>query len=206
MDRPKTDRRIIRTKKMIRDALTKLILKKGFEGLTVRDITELANINRGTFYLHYRDKYDLLEKCEMEIIEELKKIRIQTFLSQKDFRKNRQLMNQPSPYMVKLLECVKEHSELMTVLLGPKGDPSFHVKLKKEMMENMERLIKEHRASLPATVPIDYISAISISSQLGVIQHWLDTGMKQSPIEVATYMRKFVFGNVYSDEQNKKSD
>ncbi|KMK76850.1 TetR/AcrR family transcriptional regulator [Alkalihalobacillus pseudalcaliphilus] len=200
MEKTKEDRRIVRTKKMIREALTQLMNTKGFEGLTVRDITEKANINRGTFYLHYRDKYDLLEKSEMEIIEEFKKVRSETFVHYQNFIKNGRFSNEPSPYMVKLLECVQQHAEVMSVLLGPKGDPGFHVKLKKEMMENMERLIIKHSAALPSSVPIDYISAISVSSQLGVIQHWLDTGMKQSPIEVATYMKKVVFGS-FNPEQ-----
>lgn len=64
-----TDRRVVRTKAVIRDALTALIEEKGFEALTVKDITARANINRGTFYLHYRDKYDLLEQSEQELIE-----------------------------------------------------------------------------------------------------------------------------------------
>jgi AcrR family transcriptional regulator len=69
-----TDRRIVRTKRLIRDALTELMEEKGFEGLTVRDLTEKADINRGTFYLHYQDKYDLLEKSEAEILTEIEKI------------------------------------------------------------------------------------------------------------------------------------
>ncbi|EEL70861.1 hypothetical protein IGA_00005 [Bacillus cereus HuA3-9] len=56
-----TDLRVARTKEAIRDALTELINEKGFDSITVKDITARANINRGTFYLHYRDKYDLFD-------------------------------------------------------------------------------------------------------------------------------------------------
>lgn len=58
------DRRIIRTKEAIRDALITLIEEKGFDAVSVINITSRADINRGTFYLHYRDKYDLLEQIE----------------------------------------------------------------------------------------------------------------------------------------------
>ena len=61
------DRRITRTKLAIRTALVALIEEKGFDVLTVKDITTLANINRGTFYLHYQDKFDLLKQIEVEI-------------------------------------------------------------------------------------------------------------------------------------------
>lgn len=56
--------RVLQTKRMIRDALTLLMEEKGFEGITVRDLAEKAAINRGTFYLHYKDKYDLLEQSD----------------------------------------------------------------------------------------------------------------------------------------------
>ncbi|WMT38879.1 helix-turn-helix domain-containing protein [Paenibacillus sp. D2_2] len=65
------DKRVMRTKAVIREALTQLIEEKGFEALTVKDITTRAEINRGTFYLHYRDKYDLLEQSEQELIQGL---------------------------------------------------------------------------------------------------------------------------------------
>lgn len=56
----KTDRRIVRTKKDIKETFISLLEEKGFEKISVSDLTEHANINRGTFYLHYQDKYDLL--------------------------------------------------------------------------------------------------------------------------------------------------
>lgn len=56
------DLRIKRTKKAIKDAFFYLIEEKGFEHITVKDITDRATISRNTFYLHYNDKYDLLNK------------------------------------------------------------------------------------------------------------------------------------------------
>ena len=56
------DLRVIRTKESIQDALVELIEEKGFEAITVKDITTRAKINRGTFYSHYQDKYDLIAK------------------------------------------------------------------------------------------------------------------------------------------------
>lgn len=73
-DWTKKDRRVKRTKKMIRDALSELMKNKTFEEISVTDITTKADINRGTFYLHYEDKYDLLEQSEEEIIQEINNI------------------------------------------------------------------------------------------------------------------------------------
>lgn len=65
------DRRIRKTKEAIKYALIDLLKHKTLEKITIKDITESADINRGTFYLHYLDKYDLLEQIEDEYIERL---------------------------------------------------------------------------------------------------------------------------------------
>ncbi|RED59299.1 TetR/AcrR family transcriptional regulator [Cohnella lupini] len=59
----KTDRRILRTKEAINKAFLELFTEKELEQITINDISERANVNRGTIYLHYTDKYDLLDKC-----------------------------------------------------------------------------------------------------------------------------------------------
>lgn len=59
----KKDRRITRTREAINRAFLELFAEKEFERITINDIAERANINRATVYLHYMDKYDLLDKC-----------------------------------------------------------------------------------------------------------------------------------------------
>lgn len=65
------DRRTLKTKKAIRDALAELMTDRELQKVTVKDITDLADINRGTFYKHYLDVYDLYEKTEQEILIEI---------------------------------------------------------------------------------------------------------------------------------------
>lgn len=62
------DKRIRRTKKLLRQALTRLMQQKDFKSITVTDVVREADINRGTFYAHYRDVYDLRERIEAEMI------------------------------------------------------------------------------------------------------------------------------------------
>lgn len=57
----KTDLRVIKTKKMLYQALISLLTKKSFDKIKITDICQEALINRSTFYAHYDDKYDLLE-------------------------------------------------------------------------------------------------------------------------------------------------
>lgn len=70
----KMDRRIVKSKKAIREAFLDLLLEDGFEYITIKDITERADLSRKTFYLHYIDKYDLLDKIVDEYLLELRKI------------------------------------------------------------------------------------------------------------------------------------
>ena len=55
------DPRVRRTRQMLQDALSKLLLKKDFERISVQDIAEVSTLNRATFYAHYSDKFALLE-------------------------------------------------------------------------------------------------------------------------------------------------
>ncbi|WP_100487264.1 TetR/AcrR family transcriptional regulator [Sporolactobacillus pectinivorans] len=64
------DPRILRTRKLIMDAFIELAMKKEFKDITIKDITTAATVNRATFYYHFIDKYDLLEKVISECIME----------------------------------------------------------------------------------------------------------------------------------------
>lgn len=60
------DPRILRTRQLIMDAFMQLVIEKDFKDMTIKDITERATVNRSTFYYHFLDKYDLLEKVLAE--------------------------------------------------------------------------------------------------------------------------------------------
>lgn len=60
------DRRIRRTRQLLQQAFIETIRDKGFAAMTIQDITERANVNRGTFYIHYEDKYRLLDEVVRE--------------------------------------------------------------------------------------------------------------------------------------------
>lgn len=70
MKTKEADRRTRRTKALLRQTLTALLLKKDLKDITVSELTRLADINRGTFYLHYKDIYDLFDQTEKEIMDD----------------------------------------------------------------------------------------------------------------------------------------
>lgn len=69
MNETKQDRRVRRTQKLLKDSLICLMQKKEFKNISVKDITELADLNRGTFYLHYSDTYHLLQEIEKDVLD-----------------------------------------------------------------------------------------------------------------------------------------
>ena len=72
MTLPKTneDRRIRKTKQLLRQSFASLLAEKPLEDITVKELTERADINRGTFYCHYKDIYDLKDQIERELFDE----------------------------------------------------------------------------------------------------------------------------------------
>jgi AcrR family transcriptional regulator len=68
MTQPKTDPRVLRTRKLIMDSFIELSGKKEFKDITIKDITTEAMINRATYYYHFEDIYDLLEKVLSEVL------------------------------------------------------------------------------------------------------------------------------------------
>lgn len=65
------DRRVRKTRRQLRECLISLLKEKKVQDITVRELTDMADLNRGTFYLHYKDVFDLLEKTETELQDDL---------------------------------------------------------------------------------------------------------------------------------------
>lgn len=191
MSRRVPDRRILRTRRLLRDALTELMDEKGFEGITVRDLTEKPDISRGTFYLHYKDKYDLLEQSETDILNTIPGI----------VRPDKKILEgiapidkeEPFPFLISLFSYFQVHADFMKVNLGPKGNPSFQSDLKNVIKNKVLENVLTHAKKKDMLVPEEYFTAYVASAHLGVIQHWLENGMEMTPHELALILSKMTF-------------
>lgn len=183
------DLRVIRTKEAIRNALIQLIDEKGFEAITVKDITTTAKINRGTFYAHYQDKYDLMTKCEEGILNELFTIIQHKLPSVQEIDKQNVQPLTLLPVAISVFQYLNEHRHFMRAVLSPKGDLSFQTKIKHFIWEalfirNASKLVNEKNLLIPS----QYFAAYLSSAHIGVIQQWLNSGCKESPEEMATIL------------------
>ena len=176
------DRRVVHTRLAIRDALVALIQEKGFDALTVRNLVERANINRGTFYLHYKDKYDLLEQTEIEILQEIQHL----FLSASSIHvEDVNGITQLQQLIIILLEYVRDHADLMHAILGLQGDYSFLTRIRSIMEQNLNLGVLAGLKAENFLVPKEYLIAYIMHAHLGVLQSWLGSGCKESPQEMA---------------------
>ncbi|GAB0168452.1 TetR/AcrR family transcriptional regulator [Lysinibacillus sp. CTST325] len=181
----KTDRRIIRTKNEIKHAFFSLLSEKNFEAITVRDITERANINRGTFYLHYVDKYNLLEQYENEIFEKFNAILDETTILVIDIN---QFKQERLPVMTQILHVFYEEADSLKLILGPNGDPFFYEKMRQFFVRYFNAYLGNRTDKSKWKFPIELTLAYNSNAILGVITYWLQHDTQQSPEEVATML------------------
>jgi AcrR family transcriptional regulator len=171
----KQDLRVTKTLEAIRNALIQLMEEKGFEAVTIKDITEKARINRSTFYAHYQDKYHCLSSHESEFMAGITDIA-------KRHAAIRNTFGDSLPIAIDIFQYFYRNRDFLRVLLSPKGDPAFQSRLKQTMWEQLY----ERTAASPARakrMPIspEYVASYVSGAHLSVIQYWLDNGCKESP-------------------------
>ena len=176
------------TKQQIKTSFTKLLKQKGMDSLTISDIARDANINRGTFYLHYLDKYDLMEKLENDVIEELTRI----LLSDNPNEIDDPIEIIPYNAILNALYYVKSDFEFIEALTGTGGDPMF-VERFKRILEKLIQIQIEKTDKLNFSMkglPEDYAREILLSSATAIVLLWIKKGALESPEQIAEMLSK----------------
>lgn len=192
MDKQNSDRRIRKTKKLLKDTFIELLNEKPMEKISVKDLTEKADLNRGTFYLHYTDIYDLLEQSENELLGEMSEI-----LSKIDpaafniFHQE----NKPYPPLVHLFEWFDSNKDFGKVLVGPNGDISFLEKIsitgRNEILKSKNKFYE--KTNNMAIIP--YLNSFMIFGFVGVIKQWYESDMPIPPKEMAKIFVQILYRN-----------
>lgn len=175
----------IKTKEKIKSAFTELIMEKGFNNLSVVDISERAGINRGTFYLHYTDKYNLLETLETTIIQNLNEILRISELSNSNYHK----FVFPHDKICDALNYIKSDFAFIKAISTPNGDPKFSIRVKQLLYRNLNLNIKHH-TFFNIGPHIDYSKEILVSSVASIIMLWISRNGKDAPESIATLIEK----------------
>ncbi|EAC3408870.1 TetR/AcrR family transcriptional regulator [Listeria monocytogenes] len=173
------------TKKDIRKTFIGLLNTKGFDNLTVSDLARGSDINRGTFYLHYVDKYDLMEKLEMEVIYDLKQI----MLLDNDIisiDQNKPIDLIPYNRIVNALHYIKDDFSFIAALSGKGGDHNFPGLIKDVLKETIQAKIDtfDQFQFSRKDIPEEYAIEILLSGIVAIILVWIDKGGIESPEEI----------------------
>lgn len=178
----KIDRRKKYTRQVLMDSLIILLKVKPITSITVKEICEQADINRSTFYAHYKDQFDLLEQIEEEIITDLN-----MYLNQYDFEQEQEALQMTE----KLLEYIVSKYEMFQTLLNENADHTFE----RRVMDVARQYLTQNRFKndeLDADIT-EYVITYFISGSIYVIKQWVASGMDQSPKRIAQLINSFGF-------------
>ena len=161
------DRRVKRTQRLLAQALIDLTLQKGYEAVTIRDITECADVGYATFFRHYPDKDALLQEVLEVVLDELLRL-LQPWQTNAD----------PAALGTRLFRYVQEHSQVCQVLLSSRGSTA----LRQQMIETGTRNVLQHHTALEGSpVPVEIAAHHLVAASITLIQWWLDHEMPYPP-------------------------
>lgn len=186
------DRRIRKSQEAIKDALVDLLKDKSIEQITVSDLAKSADINRSTFYLHYKNIEDLIESIEGELAEYIT-------LSVSHIETD-QMINDPQALLqifTKLLEAVKSESNLILALMDNPSKATTRVTIEQVIeniiIERMQGLVYTNQDEQDLEVSPTYVAVIFSSLFTSILIEWLSNGLKESPDQLAEFINQVAY-------------
>ena len=171
-----------RTKQLIQKSFVQILENKSFEAITIGDIAKTAQINRGTFYLHFQDKFDLLDQIEQQLFRDIgnhiDELQFH-YLSTHTFEKGQE------QFAATLFSSIKKHLPLLKIFLSNHGRAGFHIRFRDAFSEKVSLHLENNEiinASLKA--PIDYFLSFITSAFLGLIEQWVQNGLDKTTEEM----------------------
>lgn len=177
MSTEKSDRRVKYTRMVLRQSLLELMKDNPIAKISVTDICKIADVNRGTFYSHYNDPYDLLNQIEDELFQEI--VKALENISQDDSGGHLSYSVTPDIFV-----CIYENSDICSTLLGKHGDTEF---IRKIIYSAQARCFDAWAKMLgPKNKRLfDYLFSFIANGSVSIIQIWIENGMKETPKEIA---------------------
>ena len=186
----KLDRRVAYTKLVLRKALLELMQSQHISEITITSLCELADINRSTFYLHYRDQYDLLHKIEEEVLIHVAEI----MATAQDSAKVGIAWTPVTREMIlAILDYAKENYSLARILFGKNCDFNFQ----QDILDLIKKLVPFPESPLDKRT-IDIIMTHAINGGLDLLERWIFEGAIEDPAVIADVMLKLIYSGTTS--------
>lgn len=177
------DLRIIKTRKLIRDAFVKLIDIKGFDAITINNIADMAMINRSTFYLHYTDKYDLLQQTMEEAIQNI----LQLVAPEAHIIDGKLEYDSFVQNISSILKTVENDALLYKIILNDKEMSGISKKFENALIEKLDICFPDH-----ILISRDLFLQLITSLYMSAIRWWLNNDMKYSTNFIAEQLVKLL--------------
>ena len=184
----KNDRRSQRTRRALGDALVELMMTKGYDAISIKDIIEQANVGRSTFYSHYTDKDELFVSQLDRVVELLSR-----HVPQESPNGN------PFFPSLGLFQHIQEQWKLYKILAWGSGVDVLTRHLQKSLSEKIEQRLLAGGQTYE--VPVSVIANFLSGSFLSLIKWWLDNKMMYSPEQMDEMFRKLALPGT---TQNKR--
>lgn len=176
------DRRVKRTKKILRDNLFKLMETRTADEITVKELTEAAAVNRSTFYFYYKDINDMIRQIQAEIysVFEAEVISPEAkFDTISDF----------VAYITRFLVFCKTNEKICKFVIS--NDPNNN--LTNMIKERLLEFIPDSEKVFDVDNPKRYLTCFAVAGFWQTILNWMYDGMKISPDEMAAFMTNVYF-------------
>ncbi|MEK4272343.1 MULTISPECIES: TetR/AcrR family transcriptional regulator [unclassified Paenibacillus] len=168
------DRRVLKTRKAIIEAFVGLLTEEEFEQITINDIADRANVNRGTIYLHYADKFDLLDQCIETYLQRL--------LDACMFESPTTTPVTAKDALLRTFSYLEQHASTYTTLLTKKGIPAFRSKLMTLLVQGVEEQMDACgiQEGMKKEITIQFLA----SAAVGLLEWWIMNSMPYPAEEI----------------------
>lgn len=181
------DRRIIKSRRLMREALVSLMNEKSYDSITVKEITDRADLNRATFYLHFSDKDDLLfqanEDILYKVLDGIEQYNIEFFTGYTGI---------PDPKVLLFFKRIAENSNFFKVMLT-----KANIECTNRLQSFIYRWIYDNLSSISKNkgnplIAIETISRYHSAALVGLLTWWLQNNMPYEAEEMVIQLSKLV--------------
>ena len=170
------DRRVQRTRDLLQRAAMDLIAEKGYDAITVGDITDRANLGRTTFYLHYQNKADLLLSGHDE---SFFKTTFETMTLEDMFAE------EASPKLIAIFEHAALAREMYQVVMQGEDGAALMRGMRDQFANNLEMKLRRWFNERDSLIPFPILANYLAGSQLSLMGWWLEKRSPYSALQMA---------------------
>ena len=186
MEKQSEDRRSRRSRRLLKEGLLQMMQEKRFSEITVRDITERMDLNRGTFYLHYPDTAALLQSVEEDMLAEAQAL-VDAHMAESTAERSLR------PVLLPILDYVVEHRTTIGTLLDSNSASGFVDRLQKLIYRNGSRLTEAWFRDV-SPEQLDYLMSFLTYGLIGLVKEWFGRGMDLPGEELVSMADRLVQG------------